>query len=372
MDRHLHIITHEVPWPADYGGLYDLFYKIKYLHQAGIKIHLHCFSKQKNNQPILNRYCESVQYYSRKKCYSVFQIGIPYIVQSRRSRILLDNLNKDDYPILMEGIHCTFYHHLLAQKRKIFIRLHNSECNYYKHLADYEYNFFRKMYFKIESLMLHRYEKKLAKNANYWCVSKLDIDFYKSNFQAENMLFLPVFTPWTNIKSLPGVGNYCLYHGNLSVNENEKAAIWLLEEVFSKINIPFVIAGKNPSHKLKKLAHSFSHTCIVENLSEHEMDDLIKKAQINILPSFNKTGVKLKILHALTNGRHCLVNNNAVKGTGLSQYCHIANDSTQFKDLILQLFQKSFNDEEVYKRNEIVEVLYNNTVNAELINTWIH
>ncbi len=33
----------------------------------------------------------------------------------------------------------------------------------------------------------------------------------------------------------PGKGNYILYHGNLSVSENYNAALWLIENVFSKI-----------------------------------------------------------------------------------------------------------------------------------------
>jgi hypothetical protein len=58
MERQLHIITHDVPWPADYGGVVDLFYKIKTLHQAGIKIHLHCFVNKRPPQEELNKYCE--------------------------------------------------------------------------------------------------------------------------------------------------------------------------------------------------------------------------------------------------------------------------------------------------------------------------
>ena len=28
---------HDVPWPADFGGVVDLFYKLKWLHAAGLK-----------------------------------------------------------------------------------------------------------------------------------------------------------------------------------------------------------------------------------------------------------------------------------------------------------------------------------------------
>ncbi len=367
MDKHLHIITHEVPWPANYGGVFDLFYKIKSLHQSGVKIHLHCFNNKKVEQPFLDKYCETVHYYERKNNFSFYYLNVPFIVQSRRDSRLLINLKKDNFPILMEGIHCTFFHQQLFRKRKIFVRLHNAESRYYYHLAVHETNTPKKLYYKIESLLLSRYEKKLAKTGNYLAVSKSDIDFYKQYPCSENIIFLPVFIPWSTIKSSTIQGNYCLYHGNLSVIENEKAAIWLLKEVFGKINIPFVIAGNNPSKELIKLAHSFTHTCIVVNPSEHEMEDLIRKAQVNILPSFNYTGVKMKIIHALTNGKHCLVNQNAVDGNELSEYCHIANSAEEFRNETKRLFSTEFSESEIKERNKLTEDLFNNAKTAALL-----
>jgi hypothetical protein len=65
MSKTLHIICHDVPWPADYGGVVDLFYKIKTLHEEGVKIRLHCFDYGRGQQNELNKYCEEVNYYKR-------------------------------------------------------------------------------------------------------------------------------------------------------------------------------------------------------------------------------------------------------------------------------------------------------------------
>ena len=37
-----------MPYPPNYGGVIDVFYKIKSLHAIGIKIILHCFKYGKN------------------------------------------------------------------------------------------------------------------------------------------------------------------------------------------------------------------------------------------------------------------------------------------------------------------------------------
>ncbi|MBK7885630.1 MAG: hypothetical protein IPJ81_18955 [Chitinophagaceae bacterium] len=148
-EKHLHIVTHDVPWPADYGGVIDLFYKIKELHSNGIIIHLHCFTQQqRQSQDELNKYCTTVNYYPRKKNIFSFSFTIPFIVNSRRDKNLLKNLSKDSYPVLLEGIHCTYLLHTGKLKnRQIVIRLHNVECEYYKHLAKYENHFIKKYIF---------------------------------------------------------------------------------------------------------------------------------------------------------------------------------------------------------------------------------
>ena len=63
-------------------------------------------------------------------------------------------------------------------------------------------------------------------------VSNNDAIFYRDELDKRLTTYLPVFIPYTQVNSLEGIGTYCLYHGNLSVAENEKAALWLLEKVF--------------------------------------------------------------------------------------------------------------------------------------------
>ena len=57
-ENHLHIVSFSVPFPANYGGVIDVFYKLKALHKAGMKIHLHCYQYDRSEAPELNTYCE--------------------------------------------------------------------------------------------------------------------------------------------------------------------------------------------------------------------------------------------------------------------------------------------------------------------------
>lgn len=223
-----------------------------------------------------------------------------------------------------------------------------------------------------ESFLLKKYEKAIANKAVFWSVSTEDTELYKKTFHAGKIDFVPVFLPWNEVSTEPGKGYFCLYHGNLSVNENEKAADWLLNNVFDTLEIPFVIAGKNPSLPLQTLAHSHAHTCMAVNPSDIEMQDLIKKAQVNILPSFNKTGVKLKLLNALYNGRHCLVNEAGKEGAAIEGLCSIAETAADFKMMITKLFDQHFTEEALQERKHLLQARYDNGKNAKQLIAWIY
>ena len=374
MDKHLHIVTHDIPWPADYGGVVDLFYKIKTLHSLGIKIHLHCYyNKGRQQQESLLQFCEELNYYPRKQNPAGFSLLMPYIVASRSDKNLLLRLQKDNYPVLLEGIHCSYFLKTGALKgRPVFLRLHNVEYKYYRQLARYENNILKKCYFIFESMLLKKFEKAIASTTSIIAVSTEDVQQYKDQFNARDIKFLPVFLPWQDVQAHPGKGSFCLYHGNLSVNENEKAADWLLNNVFNDLEIPFVIAGKNPALPLQTLAHCHAHTCIAMNPSDVELQDLIAKAQVNILPSFNKTGVKLKLLNSLYNGRHCLVNEAGSEGSAVQELCHVAGTAAEFKKTLSKLFQQEFTAAELEERKKILASLYDNEKNARQLIAWIY
>lgn len=367
-ERHLHIITHDVPWPADYGGVVDLFYKIKTLHQSGVKIYLHCFVNKRPPQDELEKYCSTIKYYKRNADIRHFSFRLPYIVNSRKNVELISNLKKDNYPILVEGIHCSYYLYTgQFTNRIVLLRLHNAEFEYYHHLALYEKNPLRKFYYSHESRLLKKYEKRLADKVKIAAVSEQDVELYRKVFEATDIAHLPVFIPYTIASGKEGKGCYCLYHGNLSINENEEAAIWLLQNVFNQLKIPFVIAGKDPSQKLTLLAHEHTHTCLVANPGDKELQDMIAKAQVNILPSMNNTGVKLKLLNALFNGRHCLVNKAGVEGSGLKRICQIAEDADDFITAISYLYNIPYTNEENVQRQQVLQELYSNQKNLEKI-----
>lgn len=366
LDKQLHIVCLDVPYPVDYGGVFDLFYKIKTLHEHGIGIHLHCFEYGRGQPVELQKYCVEVNYYSRNQGHKGFSHTVPYIVCSRSSEKLVENLLKDDFPILLEGIHCTHVvHDHRFQHRKMILRLHNVECVYYRQLAKSTASPFKKIYYRYESRMLKRYEKSIANKLLIAAVAEQDVLFYRKEFGAAHIVCVPVFLPSMTVTSKAGAGCYCLYQGNLSIAENELAACWLLKHVFRELPFPFVIAGKRPSPRLQKMIQHYPQGCLVADPTETEMQDIIEKAQVHILPSFNSTGTKLKLLNALFNGRHCLVNKEAIRDSGLEKICHVASTAETFKITLSDIYGRPFSQDDINLRKEVLGEMFSNDKSAK-------
>ncbi len=368
MEKHLHIIALNVPYPADYGGVFDLFYKLPALQKQGIKIHLHCFEYGRGKQPELNKYCENVYYYKRRKGLSGLSFTLPHIISSRKNKELTKRLLQDEHPILMEGIHCTY---LLNDERfahrKCLVRLHNIEFKYYHHLYKCAASLFKKIYYKLESSLLFYYEKKIANKAIFLAVNKADEVFYKTEFNCKDIITLPLFLEEKNVQSLTAKGLYSIYHADLSVPENEKIAIWLINKVFINLNQSLIITGKNPTKKIKESVTTKSNIQLIANPDKTAMDKLIQEAHIIFSPSLNTTGIKVKLIESLFNGRFIITNNAAVAGTNFEALCTIAETTTEVHQSIKTLNNKEFTLEEINKRKEILLREFNNTKNAETL-----
>ena len=44
MDKYLNIVSFNIPYPANYGGVIDVYYKLEALRACGVKLILHCLT----------------------------------------------------------------------------------------------------------------------------------------------------------------------------------------------------------------------------------------------------------------------------------------------------------------------------------------
>lgn len=372
MIRHLHIVCLDAPSPPDYGGAIDMYYKIKALAEAGHSIALHYFAYRRQRDAAgLEAYCSEIKHYQRKNFWES-SLKQPFIVGSRINSQLIANLNNDNAPVLLEGLHCAGILPFLQKPERVVVRMHNNEAAYYAHLASTEPAFAKRLYLKIESRLLKGFQQLLPKQTKLACLSEHDQRVFEQEYGLCQTAFVPCFVPWQMANGLQGNGDFCLYHGNLLVSENEQAARWLMRNVFATSSHRLVIAGKGASGRLLEEADKMQNVQIINNPTIAEINSLVKSAHVNVLPSLNNTGVKLKLLHALFSGRYCLTNKNGVRGSGIEKGLCVAETAEEWQRTVDDLMHSAFEEKTLLERRDALTA-YDNRDNAQkLIALWSH
>jgi hypothetical protein len=101
------------------------------------------------------------------------------------------------------------------------------------------------------------------------------------------------------------------------------------------------------------------------------MSTLIKKAHIHLLPSFNSTGIKIKLLNALFNGRFIITNAASIEGTGLETLCSIEETAEGYLKRINELVEIPFDEKDINNRKRKLENLFDNKKNAVQLMKWL-
>lgn len=362
----LHIVSFNVPFPANYGGVIDVFYKLKKLHEAGLRIHLHCYQYGRAESLELEKFTSKVSYYPRL-CGFQYQLSfLPYIVKTRQSNDLINNLLKDNVPILFEGLHsCAFLSDYRLKNRLKIVRAHNVEHDYYFELGKRTTSWVKKLYFRVEAWKLKRFEKILKHADMILAISEKDAAYFSKKYPTQ--LVMP-FHANNGVFSQLGKGDYVLYHGNLMVPENYNIALWIIKNIFTDIDVPLIIAGNNPNQTLYEAAKTAKNVTLISNPSDEEMRQLISNAQLHLLFTEQATGLKLKLLYALSQGRFCICNSFMLAGSGIEKSVRkveMDHVSEVIKEINL-CFDRSFSAEDLAIREEEMK-LFDNERGAKLI-----
>lgn len=371
----LHLISFDIPYPPDYGGAVDVYNKIRVLNNLGCKVILHAFYKSTPDSEStvhLNKICSEIYLYKRELSLLNIFSSLPYIVKSRAADQLMTNLIKDNSPILFEGLHsCRFLSNAALKDRKKIVRMHNIEWKYYEALAQAEKNFFKRQFFKSESVKLLNYETIVSYADHVVSISKKDDEYLRRIIPATKISHLPPFHFTDEYKYKSSRGNYVLFQGDLSISDTENVLMKMIPSVFKRINIPVIIAGKNPRKKLIAGVSSSNNVKIIPNPDGTEMYNLIKNAHIILVYSGIKAGMKLKLINGLFQSRFIIGDENSISDTGAEKICHIENNYEILIDTIRDYWKKDFSEEMNHERNVHLDENFSNIKNGKQLQQFI-
>ena len=347
----LHIVTFSVPYPPHYGGVIDVWNRVKALSQAGMQISLHCFVYDAYHpMPEIQRWVKTVKYYSRVTRPVSFILGQPYIVTSRMNSELLKSFLEDNHPVLFEGLQSTGFVPAMKE-RKIFLRAHNVEHQYYAHLAQ-QVKGLKSLIYERESTCLKGYESDTVKKFDkVFAISPADASWFLQ--QGADTTYLPPFHGLKEVNIALGRGHYVLYQGDLSLETNQQAVQELVKMLPPSLNIPLHVAGRSGSSLFETKLASFPNLVREPDVSEERMIELIRHAHVTIIHSMHDSGMKLKIFPPLYHGRFIMANEAVKTNTSLDTLMDFY-DKRDFRDVIHRLWKQEFMQDDLTRRKEVL------------------
>jgi hypothetical protein len=359
----LHIVSFDVPFSPNYGGIIDVYNRAKALKDAGWEIHLHCFEYGRGREFETSDCATKVHYYERKKNFLDFFSFLPFIVKSRADQALFHNLTQDNHPVLLEGQHTAFFANRIQKAgKKVAIRQHNVEWEYYQQLAQQERSLFKKWFFILESykLKIHLYS---LKKIPFLAITPADTQSFQSaGFTAH---YLPPVLTENATAIEETTMRFGLFHGKLSVQENHAAVLRLCAE-HKKSPLPFLvkIAGINPSDSLRIKVQEAGFE-LIANPSHVTMETLKNAAAIHFLFSAQVSGIKFKLLESLKTRALCIATPALVAGSDLEDFCSIWDEQTDLSAFVAAQDQPT-NDELTNRWKTIVN-RFHPSITTELI-----
>jgi hypothetical protein len=136
--------------------------------------------------------------------------------------------------------------------------------------------------------------------------------------------------------------------------------------VYKNTSYKFVISSNAKVKRISEEIRKYDNIFLEEIPTKEDLDILFDKAHINTLISFQKTGIKLKLLNTLYKGKHIIANSEMIEDTGLEDLCNLANSKDEILKKTAELFKEELSDLDVQKRSEKLEN-FNPTKSAEKI-----
>ena len=353
----------DVPFPPNYGGIIDVFYKLKAFHQLGIKIYLHVYGFDNAGIERLKEFAEEVYFYPIKRNPFYFLSQKPFSVKSRNGKELLKNIQKIKAPIFFESLKTT---DLIVSKELIdytkYLRLHNIEQSYFDGLAQSENDQLKQLIYSLEAKKFVKYEHVISQFNQVFTLSNAEQHYTKKKYNKG--ILVPVFHGNEKFPELESFGKYVMYHGDLRTADNCKVVEYLID-VFRESEYPLVIASSIKEEWVKSKINAYQNIKFVKLKDYNHLLQLFEDAHINIAWSFQESGTKLKVINALFNSRFSIINKNVIDDKRISSLCYKVNSTFELLNKVDELMHQPFKMNSNYRN--ILKSELNDLENAKKI-----
>ena len=262
------------------------------------------------------------------------------------ARRLREILEEEDFDIIhIESIFLTPYVPLIRNhsRARIILRAHNVEHLIWRRIAQGTRNPLKRWYLKHCSLTLRAYETEHANDFDgVMCITANDARLYGEMGCRRPVTAIPFGVepePMGYVDTEPD----SLFHiGSMDWMPNREGIDWLLREVWPAVHrrlpqVRLYLAGRN-------MPDSLLHSDIEGVHVVGEVPDamyFIGSKQINVVPLLSGSGIRVKIIEAMSAGKAVVTTTVGAEGIDYEDGRHllIANTPDEFADRIARLVE---------------------------------
>lgn len=197
----------------------------------------------------------------------------------------------------------------------------------------------------IESSRIKSYEKRIDDLADeVIAISPYDADKLKRELNISNIKYLPVTLINQSNKWEGNDSSYILFAGSLKFAPNFRGIKWFLENIWHQYymkypNVKLKISGSF-DNKGRNLISEHRNVVLTGFIDELEFDQLKRNALFEIIPIISGSGIKIKLLEALSMGIPVIGTQHCYDGIPFSNditpYC-VAKNAQEFLEAMILL-----------------------------------
>ncbi len=358
------VLGNRIPWPLRDGGALATYQLLEALSKAGNAVTYFSYNTQKHHvsdEDIAAHlgFCEVItvplnaQINPINAFKNLFSGGSYFLERyyDLQASALLNNLlterNFDlvqieglySFPLLSKRI--SWWGELLTQSIDnlqeegipVVYRAHNVEHEIWLRLAQNESNWIKRMYLKLQSKRLRKEELTLIKKAAAVVgISQNDCDFFGRNTTKKVHLYLPSVK--IALKPEKKIQPDALFHiGSMEWEANVQALQWFLSKIWPRLkaefpDLIFHVAGKG----IQSHSHLFFQSSVVNHGEVADAKEFMKSHGVCVVPLRAGSGIRMKLIEALSLGIPCVATDIAVQGLPVTneKELMIANDADTF------------------------------------------
>lgn len=226
---------------------------------------------------------------------------------------------------------------------KVILRAHNVEHLIWQRLAGCTRNPLKRSYLKNLSLTLKNYElSHINQYDGIVCITRKDMDYFQANGCTKPMAAIPFGIDYSDDIEYAHEEDFSLFHiGSMDWQPNKEGIAWLLSDIWPEINrqLPqarLYLAGRKMPEKLLKA--KYPNVSIVGEIPDAMY--FIASKKINIVPLLSGSGIRVKIIEAMSAGK--VVISTAIGAEGINctdgKDILIANTPQEFVNQLKRCF----------------------------------